>query len=321
MDLRNKLYDSGVKKSYAIPVPSICVGNLSLGGTGKTPMVCHLVDSLEEDLQIQILSRGYGRKTRGYLQLKDGHRAEDVGDEPFMYFNRFAPKIGVHVCEERKFGVEQILDSGKTDLIILDDAFQHRKVKAGLNLVLSEYAKPFFRDYVVPTGRLREFRKGIRRADLLVFSKCPEELTSQDKEHYIRKSGIEAEKVFFSRIRYGDLIHFSGPQVEGVTAALLVSGIADPGPLEAELSKQFMVVTMSFRDHHDFSLPDIERILKKFDTFASGAKVIVTTEKDFVRLIGKEFSEVMSKVPWYYQRMDIELDRPKQFLEIIKHVC
>ena len=315
---RNALYDLRIIKTYNIPIKSICVGNLSVGGTGKSPMVAYLIDHFKNKKKLHILSRGYGRETKGYVLADERASHLTIGDEPFMYYKRFSPQIKVSVSEQRKEGIEKILLNENPDLLILDDAFQHRKVKAGFNIVLSDFSKPFYKDYLLPVGRLRESRDGIKRADLLIYSKCPENLTEKDKLKAIKKSKLSSEKVYFSKVKYGELKSFSTKIPPKLEQVLLVTGIANPSPLIDFLKQNYQVECLQFSDHHNFSIADIVKIHKKFDTFVTDNKAIVTTEKDYVRLLTPEFSDLLSQKPWLYQQMTIEIDRTKEFLEIIE---
>lgn len=316
--LRNSLYDRQFFKTYVIPKKSICVGNLTLGGTGKSPLVNYLIDVLKDEYAIQVLSRGYGRETKGFVQANSSTSPNEIGDEPQMYYNRYADSIQVAVCESRKEGIEKIMEAKAPDLFLLDDAFQHRKVKAGLQIVLSDYKRPFFMDYLVPMGRLREARKGIKRADVLIYSKCPEQIPATTKELYLAKSQLNPSQVFFSWISYGKLIPISEVNHGEVKKVLLVTGIANPAPLLAELKRKYEVETLYYSDHHNYSVADIHKIYKKFDTFARGNSIIVTTEKDYVKLKAPAFASLLTEKPWYYQPMQVELDRPAVFKEIIK---
>lgn len=316
--IRNYLYDSKIWKTYVIPVKSISVGNLSLGGTGKSPLVAFLIQEFFQEHSIQVLSRGYGRKTKGFKVVSENSEAQNVGDEPLMYKKRFQDNISVAVCESRKDGIEQILKDKKPELLLLDDAFQHRKVKAGFSIILTDFTSPYFSDFIFPVGNLRESKSGKKRADLLIVSKCPKDLDQETKRIYLEKLEFKAENVYFSSIKYTDLIPFSTHAVLEVENVLLVTGIANPKPLEEFLEKKYRVEILQFKDHHQFSLADIEKIYKKFDTFATDKKIIVTSEKDYVRLVAPEFSVLTSEKPWYYQAIAIEIDRQNEFINKIK---
>lgn len=315
--VRNFCYNSGFIKAYRIPNKSICVGNLSVGGTGKSPMVSFLADYFKEKQKVALLSRGYGRKSKGFLEVTIESISEQVGDEPLMYKKKFKDALNVYVCEDRTSGIRQIIDNKGYDLLILDDAFQHRRVKAGLNIVLSDFNKPFFRDFHLPSGNLRESKGGIKRADMLVYTKCDEFPNQATQLLYASKSAVDKTHIFYSKIVYGDLLPFDQmkQQLQDFEKILLVSGIANPKPLERFLREKYDLETFYFSDHHQFSAKDLQEISKKFDTFATEKKAIVTTEKDYIRLLEAELSSLTSERPWFYQTMTIAIDRENEFLK------
>jgi tetraacyldisaccharide 4'-kinase len=315
--LRNKSYDFGISQTYIIPKKSICVGNLSTGGTGKTPHVAYLAEYLSSKIETTLLSRGYGRKTSGFIIVTEKSTAEDVGDEPLFYSTHFKNALHVAVCENRKEGVNQIntlFPSNK--LIILDDAFQHRAVKAGFSILLTEFKAPFFNDLVLPAGNLREWQSGKHRADCIIVTKCPAQLTEDQKQSFSLKLGFERKKVFFSSIEYGEIVPFSN-QKEQPKNILLVTGIANPSPFVDWLKKEYTVEHLQYKDHHVFSREEIEQIHQKFDIFAGSNKIILTTEKDFMRL--KDYKEEfnLNAYPWYYQPISVKIDEEIKFKEII----
>lgn len=314
--IRNKLFDFHVFKSHEIKSKSILVGNLSVGGTGKTPHVFYIADFLSKKYKIAILSRGYGRISKGYFEVFSESKANEVGDEPLLLKKRTGKDITVAVCEDRITGVNLLQDSIHPDLILLDDAFQHRKVKAGLNILLTEFNRPFFKDFPMPMGRLREFRIGKKRADIFIVTKCPEVLMDSQKEFFIKGIGVSAEKVFFSKIIYAPFQSFSIKQIENIKSILLVTAIADDIKIVEHLSNTFFVKTIKFRDHHVFTKEDIRKIHLKFEQLPNNDAVILTTEKDVVKL--KEFDEVVNgNYPWYFLPMDIEIDRENEFNQIL----
>lgn len=315
--LRNKCYDWRLFAVYQIPGKSICIGNLSVGGTGKTPHVAFLAEYLKDQLPLAILSRGYGRKTTGYIALDAKQNAQTVGDEPLLYHARFSNEIHVAVCEKRKNGILQLkAQFPKIKLILLDDAFQHRAVQAGLNILLTDYNDPFFHDQMLPTGNLREFKCGKSRADLIIVTKCPASIDEKFKNVFLQNLKFDPEKIFFSRISYGTMQCF-GRQVQNPKNLLVVTGIANPKPLLEHLNGTYHVEHMNFGDHHAFKQEEIEEILQKFDTFANDDKIILTTEKDFMRL--KDFidADTLKKYPWYYQPITVEIENELKFKAII----
>ena len=315
--VRNIFYKLGIFKTSIIPKKSICVGNLSVGGTGKTPHVSYLADFLSQSVETAILSRGYGRKTTGFIWVKPISKASEVGDEPLFYANRFQEKVPVAVCEKRAIGVKQIQTLfPKNELIILDDAFQHRAVKAGLNILITDFNKPFSTDFLMPVGTLRESRSGKNRADIIIVSKTPYNCTESAKNQIAQSLNFKSEFVFFSNISYAPIIPF-GTEIENIKKVILVTGIANPKPLLEYISKQYDVEEIRFGDHHAFSSTDILRIHQKFDTFAHEETIILTTEKDYMRL--KDFSSDwnLQNYPWYFQPITIEIENEEKFKNLI----
>ena len=313
--LRNLFFDLNLFKSYTIPIKSIVIGNLSVGGTGKTPHVFYISNLLSKQFKTSILSRGYGRKSVGYFDVLEESLASQVGDEPLLLKNRLT-KNDVAVCESRENGVKQLIHKFAPDVIVLDDALQHRKVKAGLNLLLTEFSRPFFNDFVMPMGRLREFTSGKKRADIVVVTKCPENISLIKKEEFISKIGINPALVFFSKIVYAPIQPFSITRIESFKSILLVSAIADDSKIVEYLSKSFSVKTSKFRDHHTFTKEDITKIHLKFELLPKNNSIILTTEKDFVKL--REFDEVINgKYPWFFLPIDIEIDREFEFNQLL----
>lgn len=317
--VRNLFYDKGIFTSYKIPKKSIVVGNLSAGGTGKTPLVDYITKLfIDESIATSILSRGYGRKTTGVIIASEESDSNQIGDEPLLYYRHYGSKINVVVAEKRKLGVELILNNfPNNELIILDDAFQHRAVSAGLSIIVTQYDHLYCDDLIIPAGNLREFKSGSKRSDIVVVSKCPSQITNIDKKEIIKRLDFPEKNVFFSRITYRDLIPFKSKVIFKPENILLVTGIANPKPLIELLSRFSKVEHLTFKDHHDFTSTDIELIHDKFGKFASRNKIIVTTEKDYMRLI--KFDQVFSdSYPWFYQPINIEFDNQELFNNRLK---
>jgi len=280
--LRNKLYDFGLKSSKSFDVPVICVGNLSMGGTGKTPMIEYLIRLLKKDYKIATLSRGYKRKTKGFVIADETINVQDIGDEPFQYFKKFNDII-VSVDANRCTGIMQLLSlNNKPEVILLDDAFQHRKVKAGLNLVLTSYDNLYTNDMVLPTGNLREPKCGAKRANVIVVTKCPSTISETEKREIVNVlDPLPNQHVFFSSISYSNYIkNFKEDrplQYLEDKKFTLVTGIANARLLVDFLNSEgFNFDHLNFKDHHEFSAKEIENLKAK--------ELIVTTEKDFMRL-------------------------------------
>ena len=279
--VRNFLYDNGVLKSYSFDIPIIAVGNLSVGGTGKTPQIEYLIRLLSQNYKIATLSRGYKRKSEGFILADANSNAEILGDEPFQIHKKF-PNIKVAVDADRKNGIEQLLSfPDKPNVILLDDAFQHRKVKAGFYIVLSSYDDLFCDDFMLPTGNLRESRSGAKRADVIIITKCPKDLSEIAQQNIKNKIGLN-KPVFFSFINYDDKVYNeteikSVDEIKNVNK-LLLAGIAKPEPFFAYLQAK-KNAKMVYADHHHFTENDIKEIKNKANN-----KLIITTEKDYVRL-------------------------------------
>ena len=286
--IRNFFYNQGIFKSYSFPTPVIAVGNLSVGGTGKTPQIEYLIQLLSPRYKIATLSRGYKRKSDGFVLADENTNAEILGDEPFQFHLKF-PNIQVAVDANRKNGIEQLLSQDiKPEIILLDDAFQHRKVKAGYYIVLTSFDDLFYNDFMLPTGNLRENRSGINRADTIIVTKCPSNISVEDQQTIRKKiqNYLKEDKpILFSYIEYDNHLYSEKEQIDlnnfQVVDKLVVAGIAKPEPFFAYL-QAVKKSTMVFPDHHHFTEKDIQTILET----ANGRK-IVTTEKDFVRLKGK----------------------------------
>ncbi len=288
--LRNLFYDKGWMESRSYPVPVICVGNLSVGGTGKSPMIAYIVEILKANYRIAVLSRGYKRKTKGYLEVSEGHTATEVGDEP-LQLKKNHPDITVAVCADRRTGIENLGELA--DVILLDDGFQHRKVKPAYSILLTQYGDLYLDDYLLPMGRLREPIAGAGRADMIVVTKCPEGLAyAKQQEIQFRMKLGRHQRLYFSKVSYDTHIY-------GKTETLpleylqgkpfsLVTGIAKPDPLLTFLERKELSFTHErFPDHHNFSVSDIQKLSKK--------EIILTTEKDYMRL-----QPLMDKFALYY---------------------
>jgi len=289
MWLRNKLYDTGFLSSIQFNMPVISVGNLSTGGTGKTPHIEYLVRLLQYEYKIATMSRGYKRRTTGFFLAGPHTDAAQIGDEPMQFHQKF-PEMAVSVCEDRMTGIPRLLgERPDTELVLLDDAFQHRSVKPGLNILITDYRKPFYKDYILPFGSLRESRKAYKRADIIIVSKCPLQLPEATRQEIIaRISPLPHQQVFFSGIAYGGMTDFftGEPLAAGKTAAMvMVSGIARPEPMLAHLRGiAGSVHLLRYPDHHYFTDADLEEIRQACNNQGPEHKLIVTTEKDAVRL-------------------------------------
>jgi tetraacyldisaccharide 4'-kinase len=286
--VRNRMYDAKFFTAIEFSVPVITVGNLSTGGTGKTPHVEYLVRLLQYQYQVATMSRGYKRQTQGFLIADENTNALRIGDEPMQYHLKF-PDLVVSVAEERMIGIPALLQRRPdVDVIVLDDAYQHRSVKAGLNILITDFSRPFYNDHILPFGSLRESRSAYKRANIIIVSKCPatiDEATARKIEQRIQP--IAGQQVFFTCIDHGHPYDFvTGEAVYlGDKHIVLVCGIARPEPLVAFLQGQSAGVhTLSYKDHHYFVTADLEEIKEATKNWDVPNKIILTTEKDAARL-------------------------------------
>ena len=308
---RNYAYNHNILKSRSYDTPVICVGNLSVGGTGKTPMIEYLIRLLQNDHKVATLSRGYKRTTKGFILADETATAKTIGDEPLQFYNKFK-NIFVAVDTNRQHGIEQLLKfQNAPDVILLDDAFQHRRVRAGLNVLLSSYHKLYVDDMSLPTGDLREPISGAKRADIIVITKCPEALDLRQKNDIIKKlNKAPHQKVFFSWINYANEIisvnnrkPLSDLKTDTFT---LVTGIANAGHLVTYLERLGLNFEhLNFGDHHHFTNTELERLKQK--------KTILTTEKDFTRL-----RDYLEHEQLYYLPIKVRLDNEEGFNSSVK---
>ena len=293
--LRNKMFDWGYYKEQSFNLPVICIGNITVGGTGKTPHTEYLIQLLQTNYQVAVLSRGYKRKTKGFILANEHSTVHTIGDEPFQMKQKF-PKIHMAVDSNRCNGIEQLCRksvSPTTEIVLLDDAFQHRYVKAGLNILLIDYNRLITEDTLLPAGRMREHESGKYRAQIVIITKCPRSMTPMDYRVINKQLELHAfQQLYFTTLNYGKLKPlFNGGKeypIQSIHPAvhiLLITGIANPGPMKKELSQTKNAIHMlSFSDHHDFSATDMKAIEERFLQLPEGKRMIVTTEKDAVRM-------------------------------------
>ena len=287
--LRNRLYDAGFFSSIEFSVPVICVGNLSTGGTGKTPHIEYLIRLLQYQYRVATMSRGYKRHTQGFLLAEQGTNALRIGDEPMQFFLKF-PELVVSVAEDRMTGIPTLIQKRPdVGIVLLDDAYQHRSVKAGLNLLITDYSHRYTHDHVLPFGSLRESSKSANRADLVIVSKCPDTLSlSEANSIHTELNLAPAQKLFFTSIQYGTPFSLDSGEPLKINGQhiLLVCGIAKPAPLISYLEQQGAKVhPLIYRDHHYFVTADIEEIKATWDNWNVPDKILLTTEKDATRLL------------------------------------
>jgi tetraacyldisaccharide 4'-kinase len=316
ISIRNKFYDSGFFKSVHFDLPVICVGNLVVGGSGKSPVTEYLVELLS-NYKIAILSRGYGRNTKGFLLADTSATAMSIGDEPMQFYRKF-PQVTVAVCEDRVKGIKQL--AAAHDLIILDDAFQHRAVSPGFSILLFEFSKLMKNQYLLPAGNLRESFTGYHRADAILITKSPEVFPLVDKQHCLQKFDKNTlQDVSFSTLSYGNLIPFSGglplpcANVKKGTVVFLLTGIANPKPLTDYLSAfQMELIHHDYSDHHQFTKKEILRLIGDFKNHRDTEKIIITTEKDVQRLLHAPLQELLLDLPVFYLPVKIKLQTEDQ---------
>ncbi len=306
------MYDRKIFKSVRFDFPIIGVGNLSAGGTGKSPHIEYLLALTQYILKAATLSRGYGRRSHGFVVADAAASALQVGDEPAMFKQKF-PEVMVAVGEDRVLAVPRILDAQPdTDIIFLDDAFQHRAIRAGLSILLTEYGNLFTRDSLLPVGWLREPKKNYHRADIIIVTKCPPTLSEQERASIINEiKPFRYQKVYFSTLQYGDVYSFNDKlyklPLDKELDVLLVCGIAKFGELKSYLeSKARKVYVRDYNDHHRFDSFDLENIRDTFRNLGDVRKVIITTEKDATRLAEHRnwFSE--NKIEIFVQPVQVQ---------------
>ena len=325
---RNFLYDKKILDSRKFDLPVICTGNITVGGTGKTPHAGYLAGLLGTKYNVAVLSRGYKRKTKGFRLAGPASETADIGDEPLLISRKY-PGITVAVDSDRRSGITRILEERPgTDVIILDDGFQHRRITPGLSILLSDYDRPMYRDYLLPFGNLRESLKNIKRADIIIITKTPADITAEDQKSTMTNLGLTPDtKLFFSSLVYGDPVpvfngnihpdpSFSDPG----NGILLVTGLGNPAPLYDHLRKSYKkVMHLRFGDHHYFSPGDIAKIQNTMNDRKRELKYIITTEKDAVRLRELDCIREPLLSSLYYIPVEIDFlnNRKEEFNKLI----
>ena len=330
---RNRLFDWKILKQNEFDIPIVVIGNLAVGGTGKTPHTEYIITELRYQYNLAVISRGYKRETKGFLLATNHSTPKDIGDEPYQIYNKFLGEIPVAVCEDRCHGIREVRRlNPDINLILLDDAFQHRYVKPTVAILLTEFSRPLFYDHLLPYGRLREPIEGLNRADIVVVTKCPEQIKPMESRIFINNlKTFPYQHISFSRYTYGQLVplfpekSYNIPFLDWLDCndvILAVSGIGNPRPFVKYLkSFQFTLKITTFPDHHNFTRKDIDIILKRFNSLDAQSKYIVTTEKDAVRLMNNRYfpCELMPYI--YYLPIAVEFEEtPKElpFIDAIK---
>lgn len=310
--IRNRMFDLGIYKQEEFKTPIVCVGNLAVGGTGKTPHTEYIINILRNHYSIAVLSRGYKRHTKGFVMANRNSTPNEIGDEPYQMYQKFGENVIVAVCEKRCDGIRKINElAPNVDLIILDDAFQHRYVKPKVSIVLTEYYRPIFKDKLLPLGRLRESIAGLNRADFVIVTKCPEDIKPMNQREFEHNLNLYPyQKLYFSKYSYGPLTPVFNDNVTYIPelswmsqndTLLAISGIANPRPFVRYL-KQFKakVGVKIFEDHHKFTEHDYSEIIGKLNTIPGEKKYIITTEKDAVKFKNdKNFPAELKSVIYY----------------------
>ncbi len=322
--VRNYLYDIGKLKSSKFSIPIIGLGNLTTGGTGKTPHVEYLIKLLQNEFQIATLSRGYGRKSIGYILAKSPANTHLIGDEPMQYLTKFR-NIMVCVSEDRTEAIGKLVKrENPPQVILMDDAYQHRKVIPGLNILLLEYDSIFVNDYLLPAGNLREPRSSIKRADIIIITKSPTILVPIERKRILENLPSNPKQtIFFSYIKYGEFNKIFGTQntmqmgagyyTEKRFTILLVTGIANPSGIIEYLRRLTDKVEMLvFPDHHEFNKKDLHKIQQTFDNIANQSKIIVTTEKDAMRLRNPGIDSAIQKLPFFFLPIEVQIHQDEE---------
>ena len=319
MGIRNWLFENKLLKSNEYDVPLIGVGNLTVGGAGKTPHVEYIVSHLCVDMNVAVLSRGYKRKTKGFVLANSKSTPSTIGDEPYQIYQKFAPRVTVAVCENRRKGIDELLRL-KPDIqvVVLDDSFQHRWVKPKISILLTDSSRPLHKDKLLPLGRLRESARELNRADMVIVTKCPDDLMPIDYRLMTKELDLmKFQKLFFSRYEYGSLkpvfpddIHYSVSlsQLTSKDGVMLLTGIANPRYFISYFKNYpFRVKINHYPDHHDFSKKDIKDLEVKFQQTSGQRKIIVTTEKDAVRLANNPYFPQELKPFTYYLPVKVRM--------------
>lgn len=330
---RNKLFDWHLLPEHEFKVPVIVVGNLAVGGTGKTPHVEYIVEALRHNYHVAVLSRGYKRNTKGFVLATPYSKPSDIGDESYQIYHKFDCKVTVAVGEDRVKSIKELLRlNPEINLIVLDDAFQHRYVKPSLAIVLTEFNRPVFKDRMLPFGRLRENGRGINRADMVVVTKCPDPMKDLDYRLFSRDLGLfPYQDLFFSRFAYQSLVPLfpdqsvSIPCLEWMSASdsvLAVAGIDNPRPFVRYLKSFLPRVRVNiFNDHHQFTRRDMELLKDRFTTMKGNNKIMVTTEKDAVRMAASPYFPPELRAHTYYLPVKVEFTTygNRSFVEVVNH--
>lgn len=328
--IRNKRFDKGLRHTARFFIPVICIGNLTVGGTGKTPHTEYLVKLLKDKFHLAILSRGYKRKTKGFVLADEYSSIELIGDEPLQIKRKF-PDVTVAVHEKRKRGISRLLDLFPgTEVVLLDDAFQHRQVLPSMAILMMDYHRPIYKDRMLPLGNLREHADGAKRADIIIVSKCPKDLSQDKQAEIVRQLKLQAhQRVYFSSFAYSDIHACKGDKVlkaedlkNSACPVLAFCGIGSPQPFEKYVRDiDENAKLLKFSDHHNYSKKEVDRIAQRFANIKQQGGILLTTEKDYYHIVRNDyFSELLPYT--YYVKVNVEFlaGEEKFNQQIIDHV-
>ncbi|PTN08358.1 tetraacyldisaccharide 4'-kinase [Mangrovibacterium marinum] len=306
--IRNMLYDTKIFKSTEFEIPVISIGNITVGGTGKTPHTEYLVELLKKHVKVATLSRGYKRKSKGFVAVQETSDVQNVGDEPLQIKRKY-PEVTVAVDENRVHGIQQLMKDENPDVILLDDAFQHRKVTAGINILLIDYNRPIEEDHLLPMGRLRERAHHRRRANIIIYTKCPDEITPITRRIIMKNVNLRPyQSLYFTTMVYGEAepvfpeLATERPEMDGnQTRTVMLSGIANPSQFRKYLAAHSNLLDeIVFSDHHNFTKRDYKQIEDIFAKYQAENSYLLTTEKDAVRLrFSSELSDELKAKLFY----------------------
>ena len=330
VQFRHLLFGLGILPSKTYDIPIISVGNLSLGGSGKTPHTEYLIRLLANDFKLAVLSRGYKRKTKGFVVANANSEYSDIGDEPMQYFRKFSDKILLAVDENRCHGVETLLqDDPGLQLILLDDAMQHRYIKPGLSILLTDYRNLYADDMMFPSGSLRDVKSAAKRADIIIVTKTEKILSPLVRREIKRKLNPRFyQRLYFSYLKYKNLISFfTGEEVKlkkRYPVIIMFSGVANSYPMKDHLRNYCReLISLDFPDHHRYHRKDLELILQTYSNQFTKNKIIVTTEKDAMRLLNSPYLRLLKDLPMYYLPIEVKLhgkDEAKFNKQILEYV-
>jgi len=320
--IRNLFFDWSIFPSRGYKTPIICIGNLSVGGTGKTPLTDYIIHLLKKEYKVAVLSRGYGRKKQDFRYVSYNSKVKEVGDEPLMLKKKH-PNIIIAVDSNKRRGVKKIIQDNNISIILLDDGFQHRWIKAGMNILLTKYELPFYNDYLYPFGKLRENKNGAKRSDIIIITKCPNTINPITKKGMIEKLNINYhQKVYLSKIEYED-----GTGLKRINnsikkySIILVTGIEDATPLINYLNQEnYKINHLKYSDHHNYTEKDCQNILDTYHKESNINKIILTTDKDKVKL--EEFNAIFEPVKIHHisikTNIEMEAEFKKQIIDYVR---